>query len=195
MACSHCGRCCCHRHAEPVCSVSDALRQKRPWVLSALAKACGISEMEAARGLPEDMRVFAPASAFETIWKGIAQWAHATFISHQGGFGMKVSGRISEGRLLNGIYHFSGPESLGGHVRLDSLGAVCFLTLPFMGKETCSVQFFDRDGKSMFSVHVGKVDGVLCPASRSGFFSMRSDALKTGMDHGMPAGEVMPEAV
>ena len=46
MACSHCGRCRCHDRAEPVCSVPDALRQKRPWVLSALARTCGVSEME-----------------------------------------------------------------------------------------------------------------------------------------------------
>ncbi|MBQ3892245.1 MAG: heme utilization cystosolic carrier protein HutX [Desulfovibrio sp.] len=170
--------------------MSDALQKKRPWVLSALARTCGMTEMDAAHGLPEEMRVFAPASAFEKIWKGITQWAHATFISQQGGFGMKFSGNIPEGRMINGIYHFSGTDPFGGHVRLDSLGAICFLTLPFMGKETCSVQFFDREGHAMFAVHVGKVDGGLCPVSRDGFFSMRREALDAGLADA--ASSVMP---
>ncbi len=195
MACSHCGHCRCHEHTEPICSVSEALQQKRPWILSALARTCGISERDAAEGLPDEMRVFAPASAFEKIWKGISRWAHATFISHHDGFGMKFTGRITEGRLTNGIYHFSDPDALGGHVRLDSLESICFLTLPFMDKETCSVQFFGKDGKVMFAVHVGKVVGGLCPVSRSRFFTMRSEFLKDMQTDDMSSGTPMLEAV
>ncbi len=195
MACSHCGRCRCHDRAEPVCSVPEALRQKRPWVLSALARTCGVSEMEAAAALPGGMGVFAPASAFESVWKGISRWAHATFISLHEGFGMKFTGRIPEGRMAGGVYHFSGPDALGGHVRPDSLAAICFLTLPFMGRETCSVQFFGKDGKAMFAVHVGKVDGALCPASRSAFYAMRGDALNGRLPAGAQAEASVAAAV
>ncbi len=164
-------------------------------MLSALARTCGVSEMEAAAALPGGMGVFAPASAFESVWKGISRWAHATFISLHEGFGMKFTGRIPEGRMAGGVYHFSGPDALGGHVRPDSLAAICFLTLPFMGRETCSVQFFGKDGKTMFAVHVGKVDGALCPLSRSGFFSMRSDALMDRFADDASSEMTVPEAV
>jgi hypothetical protein len=42
----------------------------------------------------------------------------------------------------------------------------------------------------MFAVHVGKVDGGLCPVSLDGFFSMRREALDAGLADA--ASSVMP---
>ncbi|MBP3730812.1 MAG: heme utilization cystosolic carrier protein HutX [Mailhella sp.] len=178
MSCSHCGR--CRQQSGSALSVSAALKQKRPWVLGALARACGMTEKEAAKELPCEMCVFAPGHAFEKIWKSISGWDSAIFVSQQGGFGVKYCGRIPEGRAVSGIYHFSGEGPLSGHVRLDSISEICFLSLPFMGRETCSVQFFDLDGSAMFAVHVGKVAGELSPYARASFMSMREKAEHDG---------------
>ncbi len=171
MACSHCGR--CRSEFKRSVSVSEALAQKRPWVLSALARTCGLSERDAAQGLPEEMRSFAPGWAFEDVWKDICQWDRAVFISQQGPFGLKYTGRIPEGKTVRGIYHFAGEGAMSGHVQLDSISGICFLSLPFMGRECHSIQFFDGDGSVMFAVHVGKIDGRLSPSARASFLAMR----------------------
>mgnify|MGYP002626538006 CR=1 FL=1 len=193
MPCSHCGHCHCHDKPAPAfASVAEALEQKRPWVLGALARACGISAMEAAMALPTEMRVFAPAESFEQVWRGIVQWPHASLVCQQAGFGFKYSGSIPLGTLKGSIYHFSGTAGLNGHVRLDALGKICFLTLPFMGHETCSIQFFDAHGDSMLAVHVGKTGSGLCPFSRDMFYAMRTKALKSEHDG---AGQELSQAV
>ena len=171
MACSHCGK--CQAHPQKAASVSEALRQRRPWVLGALARSCGISEREAAWELPEEMRAFAPGWAFEEIWKEICAWDRAVFVIQQGGFGWKWSGRIPEGKVVQGIYHFAGEGAMSGHVRLDAISGICFLSLPFMGKECHSVQFFDAQGGVMFAVHVGKIEGRISPSARDSFLAMR----------------------
>ena len=76
--------------------------------------------------------------------------------------------------LTNHCYfNLSGGSGLGGHLKIDALGHICFLSLPFMGLESHSVQFFNAAGTVLFSVYVGRENRQLIPAARESFFALR----------------------
>ena len=75
--------------------------------------------------------------------------------------------------LITFIVSMAGGSGLGGHLKIDDLGHICFLSLPFMGLESHSVQFFNAAGMVLFSVYVGRENRQLIPAARESFFALR----------------------
>lgn len=45
---------------------------------------------------------------------------------------------------------------LGGHLFVKELASIWFVSKPFFGKESHSVQFFDITGKQMFAIYLGR---------------------------------------
>ena len=86
---------------------------------------------------------------------------------------IEIKGKIPEGRHGHGYFNLSGGSGLGGHLKIDDLGHICFLSLPFMGLESHSVQFFNAAGMVLFSVYVGRENRQLIPAARESFFALR----------------------
>lgn len=59
------------------------------------------------------------------------------------------------GKHGHGYFNLFGDAPLGGHLKLDELDCMCFLSMPFMGKESHSVHFFHSGGEVMFSYMSG----------------------------------------
>ena len=154
-------------------SIAAALREKKPVMLASLAERFGVSELEVARALPDEARAFAGKDAFDTVWQALASWENATFIMAHLGSVIEIKGKIPEGRHGHGYFNLSGGSGLGGHLKIDDLGHICFLSLPFMGLESHSVQFFNAAGMVLFSVYVGRENRQLIPAARESFFALR----------------------
>ena len=154
-------------------SIAVALREKKPVMLASLAERFGVSELEVARALPDEARAFAGKDAFDTVWQALASWENATFIMAHLGSVIEIKGKIPEGRHGHGYFNLSGGSGLGGHLKIDDLGHICFLSLPFMGLESHSVQFFNAAGTVLFSVYVGRENRQLIPAARESFFALR----------------------
>ena len=154
-------------------SIAAALREKKPVMLASLAERFGVSELEVARALPDEARAFAGKDAFDTVWQALASWENATFIMAHLGSVIEIKGKIPEGRHGHGYFNLSGGSGLGGHLKIDDLGHICFLSLPFMGLESHSVQFFNAAGTVLFSVYVGRENRQLIPAARESFFALR----------------------
>ena len=154
-------------------SINAALREKKPVMLASFAERFSVSELEAARALPDDMRAFAGRDAFDTVWQTLISWENATFIMTHLGSVVEIKGRIPEGRHGHGFFNLTGGNGLGGHLKVDDLGHICFLSLPFMGLESHSVQFFNAAGTVLFSVYVGRENRQLIPTARDSFFALR----------------------
>ena len=164
---------CCQKTETLGESIATALREKKPVMLGILAVRFGVSELEVAEALPDDARAFAGKDAFDTVWQTLTSWENATFIMTHLGTVIEIKGKIPEGRHGHGYFNLSGGSGLGGHLKIDDLGHICFLSLPFMGLESHSVQFFNAAGTVMFSVYVGRENRQLIPAARESFFALR----------------------
>ena len=154
-------------------SVAAALEQRKPWMLSSLAGMFNVTEKQAAQALPEGMCAFASGGDFAGIWEALGEWEKATFIVQHEGHVFEVSGRIPAGTPGNGNCNLAAGEALGGHIRADLIADIAFLSLPFMGLESHSVQFFDGRGGVAFAVYAGREHHRILPSVRAAFFALR----------------------
>lgn len=153
--------------------VAAMLAERKMLMLGGIAQECGVTEQEAARALPADMRSFCPAGDFDKVWEGISQWPSATFIIQHAGNVVEIKGKIPSGTHGHGYFNLAHGAALGGHIMADGVGEICFLSMPFMGLESHSVQFFGKDGGVMFAIYVGREDHKLIPEARDGFMELK----------------------
>ncbi|MBN9598619.1 MAG: heme utilization cystosolic carrier protein HutX [Afipia sp.] len=106
--------------------------------------------------LPEEMRSFAPGSAFVEAMQDIATWGQVTLIIHTDDGIFEVTDPVSQGEIGRGYFNLSGPKGLHGHLRHERCGGLAFVERPFMGKSSAFVAFINVDGGVMFKVFVGR---------------------------------------
>lgn len=155
-------------------SVRHRIEEEPNLMLGELARQLGVSEGAVASALSEDMRRFAPAERFEEIWDAMTGWEKVTFIVAAENAIVEVRGKLPKGRFGHGFFNLMDKNNpLGGHLRADQLRSVCFLSKPFFGLESHSVQFYDGEGRQMFAVHVGREGRELIGSVREAFFELR----------------------
>lgn len=160
--------------------IQTGLDARKPIVLSDLAARFDVTELTAARTLPEDVARFAAPARFEEVWTALTGWEKATLILQHRGSVLEIKGRMPAGSFGHGYFNLKdGDNPLGGHIKADGLAAIGFLSLPFMGLESHSVQFFDSEGAVVFGVYAGREGRALIPAVRESFFALR-DAVCAG---------------
>ena len=160
--------------------IEELLTAPYPVTLATAATALETTEEEAAKLLPEGMARFVTGDAserFDEVWERLALWEKATlFIVHDGHV-FEIEGKLSKGKRAQGYYNILGKDAaIGGHLRYDGIGAIAFLTLPFMKRESLSVQFFNKEGRVAFAVYVGRENHRLVESVKAQFFADR-DAL------------------
>ena len=159
-------------------AIAGRITEKKPLMLGMLAREYGVSELEAARALPVTMRWFAPGAFFDTVWMELATWEKATFIMQHAGTVLEVKGPIPSGSHGHGYFNLQGETGMGGHLKVDDLDCLCFLSMPFMGLESHSVQFFNTAGEVKFSIYAGREGRVLIPSVCESFSRLREAVCK-----------------
>ncbi|GAB1253309.1 heme utilization cystosolic carrier protein HutX [Desulfovibrio falkowii] len=153
--------------------VEKMLAEKKMVMLDTIARQCSVSELCAAEALPPAMRAFTRETDFDAVWDGLTRWPGATFIMRHGRSVVEIKGCIPSGKHGGGYFNLVSGQPLGGHICSEEVAHICFLSLPFMGLESHSVQFFDAAGAVLFSVYVGRENKKLIPEARDGFFALR----------------------
>jgi putative heme utilization carrier protein HutX len=155
-------------------ALAACLNDKKPVLLADLADRHGVTEFEVAQALPHEVRAFAPASALEKIWEELTRWERATFIMQHLGTVLEVKAGIPPGKNGHGYFNLAGDSPLGGHLKMDDLKCICFMSLPFMGLESLSLQFFNNNAEVKFSIYAGRDEKRrIIPAVRESFANLR----------------------
>lgn len=123
-------------------------------VIEALAREHGVTTLDATRMLPPPMCRWAPASAFGEIMGELTRWGEVVFIVHTPSIVLECKGQVPPGTFGRGYFNLHGDSPIGGHIKADRCAGIAFVRRPFMGRESCSIQFFDTDGEAMFKVFV-----------------------------------------
>lgn len=155
--------------------IAQRITEKKPLMLGMMAADYGVTELEVAKALPRGMCAVAPKEAFDSIWAELATWETATFIMQHLGTVLEVKGAIPPGSYGHGYFNLKGESGIGGHMKVDDLAAVAFMTMPFMGLESLSVQFFNTDGAVKFAVYAGREAGrKIIPAIAESFSRLQA---------------------
>lgn len=135
----------------------------------------GLTELEASKLLPADSRAYADGSKFDAVWSSACAWPSATFFLEHLGNVIEVSCKLAEGKHGMGYYNIFHGSPLGGHLKADAVKTIGFITLPFMGRESHFLAFFNEEGESMFQVYVGRENHQLIPEARDAFLALKAE--------------------
>lgn len=109
--------------------------------------------------LPEQfVRLFAAERA-EEILTTISQWGEFTTIIEKEGSIFEIKAPFPSGMVGRGYYNLNmkGDEgALHGHLKLDNLAKIAFVSLPFRGKESYNIAFIADNGQTIFKVYLGR---------------------------------------
>jgi putative heme utilization carrier protein HutX len=137
----------------------------------------GVTCRDAVEALPKDMRRIAGGDTFITAMDDIAEWGDVTFIVHTPDGIFEIGGPVPKGTEGRGYFNLAGSAGLHGHLRHDRCGGVAFVERPFMGKNSASVLFLNRDGGFMFKVFVGRDENRELKADQLERFRALADKL------------------
>lgn len=123
-------------------------------ILEQIARDYGVSTLDVVRALPEAHRSLIDGARFADVMKAIEEWGPILFIVHTRHIVLECEGPLPQGSFGRGYYNIHGDSPIGGHIRAESCKAIAFVSRPFMGRESRSVQFFSEDGEAMFKIFV-----------------------------------------
>ena len=127
-------------------------------VMENIARETGASVRDVVDALPEEMRRFAPGSAFIEVMGEVAKWGEVTVIIHTDDGVMEFTGPVPEGKVAQSYYNLSGRTGFHGHLRYGRCTGVAFVERPFFGRPSASILFFNPEGGTMFKIFVGRDD-------------------------------------
>lgn len=155
-------------------NIAQYITEKKPFMIGQIANEFEINSLEAAKHLPDGMASFAPQEEFESIWKELVSWEKCTFIVQHMGSVFEIVGKLNKGSFGRGYFNLNGSEAIHGHLKVDDIDSICFMSMPFMGLESLSVHFFNTDGEVKFSIYVGRENKVLIPEAKESFKTLQN---------------------
>jgi putative heme utilization carrier protein HutX len=67
---------------------------------------------------------------------------------------LECAGKLPPGAFARGYFNLHGDGPIGGHIKAGNCTHIAFVSRPFMGRPSRSVQFFNAAGEAMFKVFV-----------------------------------------
>lgn len=137
--------------------VMEMARENPSQATGAMARELSVSEMDVMRNLPEDMVKEVPKDRFDEIIAEVSTWGTLTVIVQNESTILEVKAPFPVGNYGHGFYNLKSKDTpVGGHISADDLSAIFFVSKPFMGLESHSIQFFNKNGNAMFKLYLGR---------------------------------------
>jgi len=140
----------------PNAEIVAQLEKNPDGILEQIATKHGVSTFEVVRALPSDHCRLVGADRFSDVMEDLTGWGDLMVIVHTPNIVLECKGPIPEGTYGRGYFNIHGDSPIGGHIKADRCASIAFVSRPFMGRESCSIQFFDHEGEAMYKVFVGR---------------------------------------
>jgi putative heme utilization carrier protein HutX len=134
--------------------LGERLSKNADGVLEQIARDYGVSTLDVVRALPAEHRTMIGPEAFADILTSVGAWGPVLFIVHTADIVLECEGSVPPGTFGRGYYNLHGDSPIGGHIRAENCAAIAFVSRPFMGRSSCSIQFFNGQGEAMFKIFV-----------------------------------------
>ena len=135
-------------------TLTERLAGSADGVVEQIARDYGVSPLEVIRHLPAEHRTIAPKEVFEPIMGALTAWGEVLLIVHTPDIVLECAGKIPPGSSSRGYFNIHGDSPIGGHIKAENCAAIVFVSRPFMGRASRSIQFFNGAGEAMFKVFV-----------------------------------------
>lgn len=144
-------------------------------ILEDIARTYCVSTLEVVRALPDANRKIVSGDRLDVILEAVANWGPILFIVHTPDLVLECEGPLPPGSYGRGYYNIHGESPIGGHIRASRCQEIAFVSRPFMGRESHSIQFFNFDGDAMFKIFVRRDESRnLIPEQVARFEALRA---------------------
>ncbi len=140
--------------AVPLEPLHERLAKNPDGIVERIAREYGVSTLSVIEALPAANRTLIAGEHFAAVMKELEGWGEILFIVHTPDIVLECAGTIPPGSFGRGYYNIHGDSPIGGHIRAEACARIAFLSRPFMGRQSASIQFFNGDGEAMFKVFV-----------------------------------------
>lgn len=125
-------------------------------ILEMIAMQSGLATREVVECLPESCMVTADGEHFARIMDELSEWGEILLIVHTPDAIIECAAPLPKGSFGRGFFNLGHGSPIRGHIRAERCADICLVRRPFMGMETCSVQFFNAHGDAMFKIFVSR---------------------------------------
>lgn len=156
--------------------VAEKLVEEPNFMPQMLADKIGVPLERIFAALPDEMRARAPGEAFIEIWEAMTEWEKVTFMASTSGAILEIPCRLPKGKTGHGMYNLMDKSNpLCGHLLMQKIASVWFVSKPLFGLESHSVQFLDAEGGQCFGVYLGRNEKrEIIPAVKEAFLALKA---------------------
>lgn len=138
-------------------SIAKIIEEKPETMSSTIADDLGITERDVIKHLPNNMSTETSGNQFELIWESMTEWESVTVVVRNTVIIAEVKGKLSKGSTAQGYLNlFDSDAPLNGHIKVDLIDSIYFVSKKIMNLDTHSIQFFTAEGIKIFSVFLGR---------------------------------------
>ena len=137
-------------------TLREKLASNPDGVLEMIAAQSGLTTREVVSCLPEECCLAVDGEHFSAIMEDLSEWGEILLIAHTPDAIIECAGPLPKGSFGRGFYNLGPGSPIRGHIRAENCAEICLIRRPFMGMETCSVQFFNTHGGAMFKIFVSR---------------------------------------
>jgi heme iron utilization protein len=161
-------------------ALAERLRQNPDGVLEQIARDYAVSTFDVLLALPDEHRTILPGSRFEGLLEAVTEWGEVLFIVHTPDIVLECAGKIPPGTFGRGYFNLHGDSPIGGHIKAENCKHIAFVSRPFMGRPSRSLQFFNAAGEAMFKIFVRRdKERNLLPEQVERFDALRARMLSS----------------
>jgi hypothetical protein len=141
-----------------VSEVATLLEQNAQALPGDMAQQLGVSEKDVIEAFPTDMATVINGEHAQFLLDEIAAWeTSVTVIVHSFGSIFEVKAPLPKGKCARGYFNLMGePGQLHGHLLLENVAHIAFVSKPFMGQESHYFCFFEANGNTIFKIYLGR---------------------------------------
>jgi putative heme utilization carrier protein HutX len=139
---------------QPRPPLAERLASSSDGIVEQIARDYGVSPFEVISQMPAEHRTIIPGAKFADVMQALTAWGEILFIVHTRDIVLECVGKIPPGTFGSGYFNLHGDSPIGGHFKADNCTHIVFVSRPFMGRASRSLQFFNVAGEAMFKVFV-----------------------------------------
>ncbi len=129
-------------------SLQEFLKTEPDGTLEVVAEQYNTTLLEVVKNLPSSTIV--SGDKFDTVWDTVCEWGNVTTLVHTADVILEFSGELPSGFHRHGYFNLRGKHGMSGHIAL--------IERKFMGMDTASILFFNKEGSAMLKIFLGRDD-------------------------------------
>lgn len=122
----------------------------------AIAEQYNTTLLEVVKNLPSPTVV--SGDKFDTVWDTVCEWGNVTTLVHTTDVILEFSGELPSGFHRHGYFNLRGKHGMSGHIKAENCTHIALIERKFMGMDTASILFFNKEGSAMLKIFLGRDD-------------------------------------